>query len=467
MKTIVKFYEGLSGSGVVVSVSYHQSQVIFDFGSPFNPSTQVYDGVVHQRVKNWVKDAIRLGKIPAIDGIFAQNDIQGLELIPAEVSEFNTAILISHLHLDHMSQIGMVHPSIPIYIHRNGYYLELALREVGESVGTRCFQFHDYHEEIKIGDIRAISYFSDHPCYGACSYLIKTPDQTIFYTGDIRYHGLQAQRAFAEIENLSQERIDLLIVDGTTYSPEMFAFNSDYQNINSPSKAIIADMISEQDIYDDIYCKLEHSNALAIFNIYHRDMQLIQSLIAVAKSLTRSLVFEPETAYVYQALFPNEEINYYIPDYKFYSDDYNVIKKLSNHANLISTETICNNPNKFFVQNSYKRMMQLHDFVAENNNEYFHLFGDPFDKNSFAYQRFEKCLELFHCNLHAYSNLYSFNHAYPNHLSYIIDKLDPKLVVSVHSNHPEKLNTVNRVQFFPEKTVAYELVNGMLKELDY
>ena len=466
MKTLVKFYEGLKGSGVVVSVSYQQSRVIFDFGSPFLPETQVYDGVVHPREKNWVKDAIRLGKIPAIDGVFAQKDIQGLQLIPAENSELTTAILISHLHLDHMSQIGMVHPRIPVYIHKNGYDLELALREVGESVGTREFQFHDYHEEINIGAIRVTSFFSDHPCYGSCSYFIKTPDQNIFYTGDIRYHGLQAQRAFAEIEALSQETIDLLIVDGTTYSPEMFAFESNYHNINCPSKDIIADMISEQEIYDDIYHKLEHSKALAIFNVYHRDMQLIESLLTVAKSLKRTLVFEPETAYVYQTLFPDEEINYYIPDFKHYLDDNSIINKISKHAKIVSIETIKNSPHEFFVQSSYKYIMQLHDFVSDEKNEYFHLFGDPFDKKGVAYLRFEKCMTLFHCNLHAYSNLYSFNHAYPNHLSYIIETLDPKLIVSVHSNHPEKLHTVNRRQFFPEKGVEYELVNGTLKELD-
>ena len=64
-----------------------------------------------------------------------------------------------------------------------------------------------------------------------------------------------------------------------------------------------------------------------------------------------------------------------------------------------------------------------------------------------------------------YSNVYSFNHAFPNHLSWMIGTLAPKNVVCVHSNNPEKLNAMGSRQTLPEQHVPYIYENEQLKML--
>ena len=64
-KTTVNIYRGTHGMGVVIAISFNKDRVILDFGAPFTPLSQVYDGEVRARQANRVKDALLLERIPA------------------------------------------------------------------------------------------------------------------------------------------------------------------------------------------------------------------------------------------------------------------------------------------------------------------------------------------------------------------------------------------------------------------
>jgi len=186
MPSELRFYEGLHGSGVVASITYGQSRVIFDFGAPFNPMAQPFDGQAEPRVQARARDATRLGQIPAIDGVFSAAALgPGSAIQPYEQSNLTTGVIISHLHLDHMSGIGLVHPAIPVYLHRDAWKLQGLLDAVGESVGDRAYSPVDLYVPFAIGDIQVTAYFSDHPCAGAVGYLIEPPDGKFYYSGDV------------------------------------------------------------------------------------------------------------------------------------------------------------------------------------------------------------------------------------------------------------------------------------------
>ena len=78
--TLVNFYRGTLGMGIVISVTYENDRVIFDFGAPFEPSSNVYDGTVKQRINNKVYDALLLDKIPMIEGVFSKKDLKDIDL---------------------------------------------------------------------------------------------------------------------------------------------------------------------------------------------------------------------------------------------------------------------------------------------------------------------------------------------------------------------------------------------------
>ncbi|MBR5796151.1 MAG: hypothetical protein IKY26_08390, partial [Erysipelotrichaceae bacterium] len=91
---------------------------------------------------------------------------------------------------------------------------------------------------------------------------------------------------------------------------------------------------------------------------------------------------------------------------------------------------------------------------------YFHLFGDPFGKA--GCDNLAKILNMTSTKYVGYSNVYSFNHAFPNHLSWMIQTLAPKNVVCVHSNCPEKLNAMGANHVLPEQNAPYIYEDGLL-----
>lgn len=460
-KTNVTFYRGCHGMGILIEVKYDKDRVIFDFGAPFNPLSEIYDGEVKVRDLNRVKDAIFLDRTKAINGIFAKNDIEGLNIQSYEESDLNTAILICHLHLDHMSEIDKVHPNIPVYIHKDGVKMQELIDEMEENKIYRKYSSFEYGEQINVGSIKVTTYFSDHPCAGSSSFLIETPDSKILYSGDVRYHGVNRDKAFKVMEDFNDKDIDLLIVDSTTTSPSEFIMNEELKNkYNKPSKDILPGSILEQDIYEDTYNLLHNFDGIGVFNMYPRDISMLRNMYELGQKMNRTTVFEPYYANILYALTgiaPTviEPINNLNQAY---------IKNLRKVCKFITINEISKQPNKYLLQNSYRNILNLIDLDGIKG-KYFHLLGEPLVAGTKEYNIMCNFIKKLDWEFKTYINLYSFSHAYPNHLAYIIEKVNAKTVVAVHSKHPENLNPMNSKQFFPIEGIEYNLDKGILNQI--
>ena len=458
-KTNVTFYRGCHGMGILIEVKYDKDRVIFDFGAPFNPLSEIYDGEVRVRDKGRVKDAIFLDRTKPVKGIFAKEDIQGLDLESFEESDLNTAILICHLHLDHMSEIDKVHPSIPVYIHRDGLKMQELIDEMEENKVYRTYSGFEYGDVINVGCIKVTTYFSDHPCAGSASFLIETPDSKVLYSGDVRYHGVNRDKAFKVMEKFNDKDIDLLIVDSTTTSPSEFILNDELkEKYNKPSKDILPGSILEQDIYEDTYNSLKDFDGIGVFNMYPRDISMLKNMYELGPRLNRTTLFEPYYAnilYTLTGIKPTviEPVN---ANHKY-------IDELRKVCEFIKIEDVAKEPNKYLLQNSYRNILNLIDLDGING-KYFHLLGEPLVAGTKEYNIMCNFVNKLNWEFKTYINLYSFSHAYPNHLAYVIEKVNAKSVVAVHSKHPENLNPMNSKQYFPIEAVEYTLENGELKE---
>ncbi len=463
MNSKIKFYEGVAGDGVVASITYDKSRVIFDFGGPFNPLTQPYDGQVEKRKKSWVRDAIRLGQIPPVDGVFSEADLgDRIDVIPYEQSEYQSGVIISHLHLDHMSGIGMVHPDIPVYLHEDGYKLQKLLDQIGEAVGERDFTPVKLYQPFWVGEIKITAYYSDHPCAGAVGYLIETPDAKYYYSGDVRMHGGNLAQVLEDLEKLAQEEIDVLILEATTFSPKMYERFGDEPL--QPSLEIPKGMISERELLNHVQKDLDGSASLGVFNIYHRDMELIKGLFEVARSTRREIVFEPKTAYIVMNMI-DEYPAVFVPDNEDYLGNQSAYLQevLKKTPKVIHYEDILSAPHKYFLQNSYENILELFDLAAKGVN-YYHLYGTPMVKGSRDYQNMERVLNLTNTNYASHANLFAYNHAYPNNLLYIAEAIKAKYLIPVHSTNPELFECNASTRLLAKKMVPYVWENGTLKK---
>jgi len=456
-KTIVKFYRGCYSMGIVISVSYNNDRVIFDFGAPFAPLTEVYDGTVQPRIKNKVKDAIILGRIPEVDGVFDKEALQDLPVVSYQDSNFNTAILICHLHLDHMSEIDKVHPNIPIYIGKDGLKLNEILEEI-DGVKTRDYTPFEYGQTIEVGCIKVKTFFNNHPCPGTASFLIQTPDQNVLYSGDIRFHGTKKDQAWQAIDEIAKEKIDLLIVDSTTTSASEFIYDEEILNqYKIASRDFLKGEVSEQDMYDQIQHSLTGFNGIGVYNQYPRDVDMLESMYYTALKCNRKLVLEPMYAYILYKLKGLKPLVFY-PDT---NDNFVGEKVLKENCETVTIAQMNQNPQNYLLQNSYRNILSLIDF-DKIPGKYVHLLGEPLVKDCKEWKIMINFIEKLGWDFVTFINLYSFSHAYPNHLAEVIKTINPKTVVAVHSKHPENLNPVNAIQVIPEHMTNYILENGIL-----
>ena len=179
----------------------------------------------------------------------------------------------------------------------------------------------------------------------------------------------------------------------------------------------------------------------------------------LASSVNRKLVMEPAYAYIlYQMEGMKSAV--YLP-----GDNFPSYLKEMGEIEVVSDSDILGDPGHFLLQNSYSHILSLIYFEGIKGR-YFHLFGEPLVKGEKHWQIMLNVVEKAGFEFRSFSNLYSFSHAYPNHLSWLINTVGAPTVVAVHSGHPENLYVPSGVQFFPDESKEYVLKEGYLKEAE-
>lgn len=470
MRTKFTLYTGLRTiGGVVFSVEYGKDRVIMEMGSAYNPSTDVYDGVVLPRSKAWVRDAIRTQRIPAIDGIYRKQDLEGfMGLIPAEESPYNTAIFISHLHLDHMAGIGFVAPEIPIYMNENAILIERALEATGEGVETLEREYTPFAEDqpIRVGAIEVQPILTSRRSYRDFAFLITTPDGTIHNTGDLSLHGHEAQLTFDQMEYLKARGIDVLLCDTTAFMDEILLQinkTTDPKEI-IPTPYIPAGMLDSADVERELFQVLKSKKGLTVFNFYQREMDEAKRFMDWAAQVGRICVFEPDCAYIIYKFFGIRP-NVFVPDSHRYPDDPAAqpewFCELLANSRVITREEIHANPAGYLLQNSYRHILELFD-LPDEGGAYLHSDGIPIGAFDPAYQNLLRIIERTQFEYVTFFSKHYFGHGYPQQVKYFVDQVDPKVLIPCHGFNPERLLPNNGVQLLPEPGKTYILSNGQL-----
>lgn len=124
-------------------------------------------------------------------------------------------LFISHGHPDHHGLADLVDPEVPIYmgaqakaiIDEAGFFTSRKV-EFGLSSG-----FSD-GVEIRAGKITVTPFLVDHSGFEAYSFLVEAGQESLFYTGDIRFHGRKATR-MATLATRLPDDLNCLITEGT------------------------------------------------------------------------------------------------------------------------------------------------------------------------------------------------------------------------------------------------------------
>lgn len=375
------------------------------------------------------------------------NDSETGELADWDKTQVETAVLISHLHIDHTGSLHTVPKDVPIYMSRESYELYQKLVEIGEEpalidakeIDATVYPL-DYDEEFVIGDITITTKKSDHDIKGASAFFIETPDMKIIYSGDVRLSGNHPQNVFDWIADAKEFEADVLLIESTAYSfDEEEEMNEEKDS--EPEKKI---EIFEEELYEKWEELLETNKESIIFlNTYIRDLERLRNLSKRAQQLGRKVVLEP----IYAELL--EELD-------AYQDSY-VLKELDTEEKFknrwIDLVTIKRNPAEYILQNSYLNRSFMEEF---DQGIYAHSNGEPLGEYD---PRYNDLVEELEANHFVFEKMGASGHATKDNLVKIAKEVNAKITIPWHGFNPEKmimaLAEAGVHSYLPERGVVY------------
>lgn len=498
--TSITIYDGAQTiGGNKIFVEENGKGVFLDFGKNFGKYSRYYEEFLKNRDTRGIHDLHYLGLIPKLN-IYRQ------DLIPADVSlqscpKLNiAAVLLSHAHLDHCGNIGLLDNSIPIvaspmsitilkgmqdlakssvdgdtcyisereackstafvlkaggtkqpYVGKDFYATEdvpttlsafLSRKPGQESKSTKKLSpgLLDTYKKLSL-PFEVAAFPVDHSIYGSTAYLLEG-SHTIAYTGDIRLHGKQEKETRQFVT--SAKGSEILIIEGTRV----------------PKDPMKADgfRASEKDVEKNCTEIVKESSDLVIADFSARNFERLEMFGEIAKKLGRKLIVTAKDLYMLHALQQADGINH--------SDNIFVYDEIIDHEDgkrkwetevvrlragdrYISPLDIRKSPGTFILCFSFFDMKHLLD-IKPDGGVYIYSSCEPFNEEmEIDFKRLWEWLVTFNLvpkgiaknattgDVDIEPGLHASGHASPKDLEWIISQINPKVILPVHTENKQ------------------------------
>lgn len=406
------FYGGTNTiGGTIIEVAYQNHRLLFDFGY-LASGIKVANGTIKYAKNNRVREFLSLGLVPAIDGLYQSKAVYGTRLRSAEEDDRETIVCVSHLHLDHSGAMDCVSPTIPVYLTRESIEMKQTLHWLSESDGLRReYALLPYFQPLQHGEISIEAVPMDHDIPGACGFLIRTPDTTMFYTGDFRLHGRHAEKVWQAVEHVREAGVDCLICEATSCFPD--------EGTKEFSERSEEDVVSALDSH-----LRNNAERLVAINLYERNVERFLSCLACAEQNGRQAVVD---AQVYAFIAP------YVTSQTQSLLWLNLTGE--HHQGAVTIEEMKQAPGQYVWFHRYEDLLLLVNFTGPTIT-YLHANGVPLG----AYDpRYDVLQTYLHKNGIMFTSIGSSGHATPSALQDFVNRINPDLLIPIHSLAPEKL----------------------------
>lgn len=314
--------------------------LLLDFGKNFKRELEVFDEFLQPKVNVALRDLLRLGLLPPIEGIYREDLVRPegwekawegpsdyFELPVRTYDEFVAeerrpaveGVLLSHAHMDHAAYIHYLDPRIPVVclpVTRtileviedtsktrrpefrgarrrrveliagpNSSFPNRSHRIRGEDDEPERRRYVEAppHKAIKVGRFQVTAIPVDHSVPGAAAYLVRTPkNKTVFYTGDFRFHGRDDAATARLLEVTRGLEPDVLLCEGTRVASEK--------------------QLREDDVARSLRDVVRTTKGLVCVDFNWKDVTRFDTLMQAAEASKRRLVVSPELAYLLRRL---------------------------------------------------------------------------------------------------------------------------------------------------------------------
>jgi len=496
--------------GNKILVNFKKGSVFLDFGQSFKAEAEYFEEFLQPRSKSEYYDLTILGLLPRINGIYRHDAFcpNGLEACIPQAKQFwepplksyeenkekgwtPDAVWISHAHLDHSGYIGYL-GNIPIICSEETKLLTKAINDVGNMSGfqsdilemkprilkNRSKNRGYFPESLYIDnddpkprtypDFTAVKPYTteneititgfpvSHSVPGAMACLVEADDKQIFYTGDIRFHG----RENPDLSNLDGLAPDVMIIEGT--------------NIED------AEPDNEQKVQENIQNLISKTDELVMVGFAWKDLERYETVRDAAIKEGRIPVFDPRLAYTLARFgrdIYDEGASVFVERCQsmiYSEDDYTRSKhkaglmdfKLWDSKNATRRTDTChlekgvyaydlhNDPNAYVLHLDFYRFKNLLDIQPAAGSKYIRAQCEPFNpRMELSNERLHRWLKHFEINPDHDHRPYQFHasgHACGPDIIEFINRIKPKNVIPVHTEHPEAFKQLDMNVIIPE-----------------
>lgn len=478
--TDFSFYGGVGEiGGNKIMVNGNDGSFFFDFGLAFGKANDYLSEFLQPRKSNGIMDFVTLGLLPCIKGIYREDYLRHSGLT-YDKKPAVSGVLLSHAHVDHAAYIHHLREDIPIYLSKQSYLILKALEDTGiasfseytalkksfhlvpkkngnghtrsrEKV-ERDIRIVKPYKEFKMGEFTFTSIPVDHSLPGANGYLAENQDETIVYTGDLRFHGRHPEltRKFTEISRKSSPTI--MLSEGT--------------RINSDRN------ITETDIEKRAVEEVNKTKDLVIVNYPIRDLDRLVTFYNVARSTDRVLVVSLKQAYILNLFsrqgYPEvKDVMVYKPrrgwglidddsfacvenewlctsdiepsqiqrDYKTWE------REFLDLDNTINFKALQEDPGKYLFRCDFFELKELIDIKPEGA-VYIKSSTEPFDEQMEINERkVQNWLDLFNIR-YVKEGFHASGHASGPELLMMVREIQPEKVYPIHTEFPEEFDVL-------------------------
>jgi len=429
-KTWLTFYGGLGEiGGNKILLEDGDTRVFLDFGMSFAGEEKYFAGYLTPRGVNGAGDYLEFDLLPKLRGLYAKEMIKNTDIKYQEPQI--DAVFLSHPHMDHVGYLPFIDENIPVYCGECTKTIIDAMQESGR-IDLGEHKYHPFRtgKKVKVDTLEIEPIHVDHSVPGAYGFVVHTSNGSIVYSGDYRLHGTMAKMTHEFAERACACNPDLMVSEGTRVSTEEDLKIHSETRVKEESNTIVA-----------------NAKKLVIVAFYSRDVDRFKTFYEIAKNNNRKLVIPLKLAHLLSKLKSDPVLK--IPDVM---KDENVLfykkrKKTGEFAEsdyygwerpfLEKAETyeyVHENESKLLFNLDLVGFTELIDIRPSVGGEFIHSMSEPFSEEDISREVMDKWLEHFGLRRH---QIHASGHCTPKDLAEIINKIQPKKLIPVHTEHPE------------------------------
>ncbi|MDD5111292.1 MAG: MBL fold metallo-hydrolase [Candidatus Altiarchaeota archaeon] len=426
------------------------TRVYLDFGQSFDFGEDYFYEYLQPRSANGLECYFEFGLVPEVPKLYSKQMLRFTSL-PYEKPDID-AVFITHHHSDHTGHLSFLDEDIPVYMgHCTHKILEVykelyrGLGDIGEHSNLNTFKSGD---EIPIKHLTFRPVHVEHSTPGAYGYIIDSPDGSIVFTGDFRRHGPMKELTEDFINEAAKSKPYCMVCEGTRMTPD-------------PEK-----QYTEEQVYEKVLGIIEDSNGMVFGEFSMCNIDRFKSFYRAAIESGRKLVIDTKYAYILDSLkdklgLPDVRTDENLKVYyrlsktcQFCETDYYKYER-EYMKNMITYKELKKNPKNYVMHTNFNKLMEL-IYLRPEKAEYIYSSSEHFlegEDNKDQREVRDNWLKHFGITLH---KAHCSGHAGKSDLEYAIKKINPEILIPIHTQNPEEFEKIYENVRIPAK-------GGMIK----